>query len=220
MACVTYRFIPQAAEQGVFPPVMGPMGDAKLALQFLRLNAERWNLDPERVALYGGSAGACSALWLGLAPDRAEPNSDDPVLRQSTKVRAIGCAGAQTSLDPVQMRQWVGEALTYGGHAFGCNSFDEFLKRREELMEHIRHTSPAAQIHPGSPPIHLFYGFGLEPEEPTGDYFTHSPRFGLGLAELARPQGVTCNVSYPGQGPDDPDARRDKVMDALIAAVA
>ena len=132
---INYRFLPQAWEEKIFPPVRVPYHDARLALQFTRFHAEKYKLNPEKVVLYGGSAGACTSLWLALSPEMADRKSKDPVRRMSTKVLAVGTEGAQTSLDPIQMREWVGVELKYGGHAFGLeeSDFDGFIKRRSDF---------------------------------------------------------------------------------------
>ena len=55
-----------------------PLEDAARALQFVRSKAAQWNLDKQRIGASGGSAGACSALWLAFHDDMADPNSQDP----------------------------------------------------------------------------------------------------------------------------------------------
>ena len=60
--------------------------DAARAIQFLRTKAKEWNFDPNRIAVIGGSAGAASSLWLAYHDDMANPKSDDPILRQSSRV--------------------------------------------------------------------------------------------------------------------------------------
>jgi acetyl esterase/lipase len=204
LVCINYRFIKDGKRAGLFPPVLAPLRDAARALQYVRYHAHEWNLDAQRVIVHGGSAGACSALWLGMSKDLAEPDSDDPVARQSTAVLAIGGQGAQTSLDPIQMRRWVGEGLTYGGHAFGAANFDEFLARRGEFETYFPQVSPASMIHRNVPPIYLKYDKALKVEKPDHEYYTHSPHFGLGLAEAARSCSATCYVSYAGEEKANP----------------
>ncbi len=195
---INYRYMGAAKQAGVFPPVLLPLNDSKRALQFIRAHAREWGLDPERVALFGGSAGAFTALWLGLSDDMAQPNADDPILRQSTRVCAIGAYAAQTTLDPIQMRQWVGPELTYGAHAFGLNSFDRFFQRRDEFVQWYPQISPAAIIDAGDPPVYLSYDQGLNPESPDKSYYTHSPRFGIGFLGVSQEVGATCFLDYPG----------------------
>ncbi|MEO2047672.1 MAG: hypothetical protein ABGX16_13990 [Pirellulales bacterium] len=55
------------------------MHDAARALQLVRSKATEWNIDKQRIGASGGSAGACSSLWLAFHPDMANPASSDPV---------------------------------------------------------------------------------------------------------------------------------------------
>src|SRR5262249_46689614 len=118
VAALNYRFINQAMEQKVVPPVKACVGDAARALQTIRSKAREWNLDPRRIGATGGSAGACTSLWLALHDDLADPQSGDPIARESTRLTCAAVSGAQTSLDPKELREWMPNA-EYGGHAFG-----------------------------------------------------------------------------------------------------
>ena len=62
VAAINYRFIAQAMEQGVEPPVKAPLHDAARALQTIRSKAKEWNIDPQRIGLVGFSAGGHLAL--------------------------------------------------------------------------------------------------------------------------------------------------------------
>ncbi len=73
--------------------------DAARAVQYLRHHARDYNLDPQRVACYGTSAGAGTSLWLAVHDDLADPNSLDPVLRESTRISAVGVINGQFSYD-------------------------------------------------------------------------------------------------------------------------
>ncbi|MDR1192364.1 MAG: alpha/beta hydrolase [Verrucomicrobiales bacterium] len=204
LVTINYRFLPQARADGLFPPVLGPFHDARRALQFARHHAGEYRLDAKRVGLSGGSAGGCTALWLGLSPEMADAAAADPVERESTRVTAIGVEGAQTSLDPAQMREWVGPELKYGGHAFGLGEgdFAEFLKRREEFAQWYPVVSPAALVNAQSPPVYLWYD--KAPDHPKKDhmFYVHSPMFGVGFQKLAESRGATCYLVYPGLQPE------------------
>ncbi len=68
--------------------------DCQRAIQFVRSKAKEWNLDPSRIGTTGGSAGAHLSLWLGMHDDAAQPEAEDPVARESSRVAlAIGFAG-------------------------------------------------------------------------------------------------------------------------------
>jgi acetyl esterase/lipase len=212
---INYRFIADAEKQGVFPPVLAPLNDAKRALQFVRYHAAEWNLDPKRVVVFGASAGAFSSLWLGLSPDMAEPGSADPVARMSSRVLAIGGFIAQTSIDPKQMREWVGPKMTYGGHAFGVPNFEDFLRRRDEFAAWYPKLSPASLVSADDPPVFLSYGQSLDNPNGPGGY-THSPRFGLGFQEVARQRGAVCYLQFPGHPAEGIEG---DVIDFLIREV-
>ncbi|MDA0658687.1 MAG: alpha/beta hydrolase, partial [Planctomycetota bacterium] len=100
-AAFNYRLAPQ-------DPLPAPVLDAARAIQYLRTRAKEWNIDTSRIALTGGSAGGCSSLWLLLHDDLADPQSSDPVLRESTRVCAATVFDAQTSIDPKVIEPWVG----------------------------------------------------------------------------------------------------------------
>src|SRR5439155_23995200 len=78
VAAINYRYVKQATELKVEPPVKAPLEDAARALQTIRSKAGEWNLDKKRVGATGGSAGGCSSLWLAFHDDLADSKSDDP----------------------------------------------------------------------------------------------------------------------------------------------
>jgi acetyl esterase/lipase len=207
VAAINYRFINQAMEQGVEPPVKACLHDAARALQTLRSKSKVWNLDPTRVGATGGSAGACTSLWLALHDDLADPNSDDPIARQSSKLQCAAVTGAQTSLDPKQLREWIPNAV-YGGHAFGYSTqgltraqeFELALADREKLIPLIKEYSPIELVDPQDPPIYLGYPNQKQPPkigqvEPDP---THSAMYGVQLAKVLSDAGVEAVLAYPG----------------------
>lgn len=85
-----------AATQG---GVLTSMTDSARALQFMRYHFESLNIDAENVALYGVSAGAGTSLWLGTHDELADPENEDHVLRESTRVKAVGALHTQATYD-------------------------------------------------------------------------------------------------------------------------
>lgn len=65
-------------------------------MQFLRAKASDWNIDGARVAAWGGSAGAQIAMHLAFNDERAEPESDDPIERQSTRLIGVATRNGQS----------------------------------------------------------------------------------------------------------------------------
>lgn len=79
--------------------VIVSLGDSARALQFMRYHYQSLNIDPENVAVWGRSAGAGTALWLGTHDEMADPGNEDPVLRESTRVKAVGALATQATYD-------------------------------------------------------------------------------------------------------------------------
>lgn len=199
VAAINYRLIKQAAEEKVEPPVRAPLHDAARALQLIRSKAKEWNLDKKRVGATGGSAGGCSSLWLAFHDDLANPKSDDPVARESTRLYCAAVNGAQTSLDPKELRQWMPN-YRYGGHAFGFANFQAFYDGRERVLKDLQEYSPIEHVSKDDPPIFLDYPsqavppvVGENQKDPT-----HSAILGLKLAEKLQTVGVECILVYPG----------------------
>lgn len=201
---INYRFVQEATAAGIKPPVKWPLGDAARALQFVRSKAAEWNIDKTRIGASGGSAGACSSLWLAFHDDMADPKSADPIARESTRLFCAGVLGAQTSLDPKQMKEWTPNSI-YGGHAFGFNgdkekkipAFQQFLENREKILPWIKEYSPYELVSSDDPPIFLYYSaepaIGKNQKDPT-----HSANFGVKLDEKLKATGVESHLMYPG----------------------
>ena len=216
---IEYRFIKEAMDAGIEPPVQAPLSDAARALQTVRSRAAEWQIDKTRIAASGGSAGACSSLWLAFHDDIAEPKNADPVARESTRLLAAAVTGAQTTLDPLQMKEWTPNSR-YGGHAFGFmrnpdkrdSQFAEFLAARDRLLPVINQYSPYALVSADDPPIYLHYGappaLGQEQKDPT-----HSANFGVKLKVRLDAAGVPCELVYPGAA----GVRHASVTDYLLA---
>jgi acetyl esterase/lipase len=211
VAAINYRLIRHAEADGVVPPVKAPLHDAARALQFVRSKAREWNVDRTRIGATGGSAGACSSLWLAFHDDLADPRSTDPVARESTRLFCAAVNGAQTTLDPLQMKEWTPNSR-YGGHAFGVGAFPQFLAAREKILTWINEYSPYALVSAGDPPIYLFYNtppaLGQDQKDPT-----HTSNFGVKLQERCAAAGIACELAYPGA----PGVKHDNATAYLIA---
>jgi hypothetical protein len=179
-------------------PVSYVANDACRVVQFLRANAAKWNLDPKRIAVGGGSQGALPALYVACATDQANPDSADPVERASSRVTCAAAYRSQPSIDPKRMQEWV-PGVEWGAPALGY-SFQESLQRREKLLPIIAKWSPDALLHKGCPPIYFENEWGLtQPEGITEtNYKVHSPAWAIGFQKLAQQAGAVCHVKYPG----------------------
>ncbi|MDQ8197884.1 alpha/beta hydrolase [Pelagicoccus enzymogenes] len=212
VAAINYRLIKHSRD--LEPPVRGPLYDAARALQFLRYHAEKYNIDKTRVAATGGSAGACTSLWLAYHDDLSDPNSADPILRESTRLSCVAALRAQTSLDPMQMKKWIPN-VTYGAHAFGLESFDEFLAERKKILPWINEYSPYSLLTADDPATYLHYTIAPGTGKNKGDY-THSASFGTGLLESLQEHNIPAELNYPGA----PNVTHNNATDYLIATLS
>ena len=212
VAAINYRYTQQAVELKIEPPVKAPLEDAARALQTIRSKATEWNLDKKRIGATGGSAGACSSLWLAFHDDLADPKSNDPIARESTRIWCAAVNGAQTSLDPKELREWLPN-YKYGAHAFGLKDFDELHEKRESVLKWIKEYSPIEHASKDDPPIGLFYT-GDKDAKPGAEHKdpTHSPVMGMKLAEKLKDLGVDVVLSYTGH----PDPRYKNANAYLI----
>lgn len=196
VVAINYRYVQNGVEDKVEPPVKAPLGDAARALQFVRSKAAEWNLDKKRIGATGGSAGACSSLWLAFHDDMSDPHSDDPIARESTRLYCAAVNGAQVSLDPKELREWMPN-YGYGAHAFGLPNFQSLIDNREDVLKWIKEYSPIEHVSKDDPPIALFYGgevpvVGSSPKDPT-----HSGIMGVKLEERLKAVDVDVVLVHP-----------------------
>ncbi|MCC7407870.1 MAG: alpha/beta hydrolase fold domain-containing protein, partial [Phycisphaeraceae bacterium] len=172
VASIPYRFSSDA-------PSTAPMLDSARAVQFLRSKAQEWNLDPTRFASTGGSAGGGISLWLGFHDDLADPDSPDPVARQSTRLTCMAVLNTQTSYDPRFIRAnipgpgWQAMPLwkLFGLDGPTDNPAPETIRLFEEA-------SPINYLTADDPPVRLTYLWDdLEDNLPERESI-HHPRFG------------------------------------------
>ncbi len=142
---VEYRF----TDVAVHP---AQVNDCLRAVQFVRRHAGEWNIDPVRIGVTGGSAGAHLSLWVALHDDVADPDADDPVKRQSSRVAcAVGFAGPTdwSLLAEIEHRHPAYRQLL--GYEPGTPAEDMDADRK-------RGVSPISYVSPDDPPILLVHG--------------------------------------------------------------
>lgn len=67
------------------------LDDMHRAVRFIKANAKKYNVDPDKLGISGGSAGGHLSLMQGCAPKNGDPKATDPVERESSKVAAVAC---------------------------------------------------------------------------------------------------------------------------------
>jgi len=154
-ASINYRFVD--GKDVLFP---APQRDGARAVQFLRSKAQQWNLDPHRVACFGGSAGAGISMWIGFHDDLADPASSDPVLRESTRIQAIGTFGGQGTYDPVKIKELIGgRAWEHPSllKVYGLQTLEEALHPTPEKQKLYDEASAITHLTKDDPPLFMVY---------------------------------------------------------------
>jgi acetyl esterase/lipase len=65
--------------------------DMHRAVRFIKANAKKYNVDPDKLGITGGSAGGHLSLMQGCAPIKGKPDSKDPIEQQSSQIAAVAC---------------------------------------------------------------------------------------------------------------------------------
>lgn len=215
VVAINYRYVKNAVAEKVEPPVKAPLSDAARALKFVRSKAGEWNLDKKRIGATGGSAGACSSLWLAFHDDLADSKSDDPIARESTRLYCAAVNGAQVSLDPKELREWMPN-YRYGAHAFGLPNFQSLHDNREKVLKWIEEYSPIEHVSKDDPAIAMFYRgekpvVGSSPKDPT-----HSAIMGVKLEERLKDAGVDVVLIHSGRTHPKYRSSTDYLIDRLL----
>lgn len=113
--------------------------DVRRAVRFIRLNADKFGIDPDRIGVCGGSAGGHLSLMLGTASDEGNKDAPDKVDQTSDRVAAV-----VAYFPPVDLREWVGPNDT-----FPALEFDP------QLAESV---SPLSHVTADDPPMLLIHG--------------------------------------------------------------
>jgi hypothetical protein len=197
VATANYRYSTQV-------PYPAQLQDSARAVQFLRLHTKDWNLAPKAVAVTGGSAGAVISMWLGFFDDMADPKSDDPVRRQSTRPAVIGPVDGQSTLDPRVAANLIGEEATrwVAGPAFPLFRInkDEDLLKTERAFPLYEEASPINHLKADATPVFMYYTNPPRPLPPlTKNEGLHNIRLGYLLKERMDKLGIECVLRHAGQ---------------------
>lgn len=213
VAAIHYRL----SDSGPYPIMME---DAARCLQTIRSRANEWNLDANRIACYGGSAGAGISLWLGFHDDLADPKSKDPIARESTRITAAATLVGQSTYDLRTYREWFGipdlknhEAL-YPFYDVKDES-DWETRRVKKLM---KDASAITHLTKDDVPVFMAYSRGDVPvtKETSQGVWVHHVRLGLKLQEAMSKIGLECNVLSP----DHPESQYGSIEEFLIAKLS
>ena len=114
--------------------------DVQRAVRFIRHNAAKWDGDPDKIALVGGSAGGFLSNMVGLLNSPGNSGAADPVDRESARAQAVVSLYAQSSFEFVPLNADVHRLL------------DSLIAQKGE-QEAIREASPITYVNKHDPPF-------------------------------------------------------------------
>ncbi len=204
-ASINYRYLTRNPDG-----LLRSLNDAKRALQFIRYHSNSFNVDKERVVIYGNSAGAGASLWLATLDDGADPQNSDPVLRESTRVRGAAVLEGQASYDFLKWETEVFDSMGISVLDIAAN--DSGLARRIEeglnlsSIEQI-YTSSAvdlrrkldmlAQMGRDDPELYIVNRAQPATFPQNQAQLVHHPLHAQRLAERVEETGMRATVSAP-----------------------
>ena len=145
----------------------------------------------------GGSAGAQLVAYLAWGDDFANSKSNDPVSRESSRLKAVALRGGQSTLD---MNWWVENIPGYKREFHGKGGREDlsFVERRALLNE----ISVINHITPDDPPT--FMSYGMNPDDPIPSdpkrargWSIHHVNFGIDMEKKLRREDVNVFLKFP-----------------------
>jgi acetyl esterase/lipase len=213
-AAINYRLTPEF-------PLPAPVHDAARAIQFLRIKATEWNIDTKHIALTGGSAGACTSMWLLLHDDLADPNSADPVPRESTRVCAAAVSAGQTSIDPKVIEEWLGPNVLKHrmiNMAVGEPTIEGAIKNYEKYKPLYVEFSPYNHVDGKDPPLFMTYPADMTLPSKDAGHGIHHGVYGVKLKEKSARVGHECHLLIPGVSKSEKYATANDFLLAKLLA--
>jgi acetyl esterase/lipase len=132
------------------------VGDIHRAVRFIRHNAAKYGVDPNRLGITGASAGGHLTLTMAVKGDKGKPDAKDPIDRESSAVQCAACFFPPTDFlnygEPGEDAVGVGTLKNYQP-AFGARS--DTAGGRQELGREI---SPIYFVQSNTPPILILHG--------------------------------------------------------------
>lgn len=160
-ALVRAGFVAASAEYRLSQEAPWPaqLLDVKAAIRWLRAEADRFGIDPERIGVWGPSSGGHLAALAALAGDLGEIERNDPVAPGfSSRVTAAVALFAPT--DSIALVEWRTRHEGIRALFLGERSPESQLLGGDprELRDLARQASPVTWADPDDPPLLLLHG--------------------------------------------------------------
>ena len=156
-------------------------------------------------------------MWILLHDDLADTSSSDPVLRESTRVRAAVAAGGQTSIDPAVIDGWLGPKVLKHrmiSMAVGETTIEAALANYAKHQALYVEFSPYNHLDGNDPPLFMSYDNNMTLPCESASHGIHHPVFGLKMKAKADQVGHESHLQIHGVSQSD---RYATASDFLLA---
>lgn len=124
------------------------VADVRRGIRFIRYNAKQWGIDPNRLGVFGGSAGGHLSLMIGTASDNGDTSAKEEFMKTTDRVAAVVAL-----FPPVDMRP-----LARGPNALDDGSVGSRFPALNFEKEKAADYSPILFVTPDDPPTLLIHG--------------------------------------------------------------
>ncbi len=135
---ISYRF----SQEALFPAAVA---DAKCAVRYIRAHAQEYSIDPEKLAVIGGSAGGHLAMMIGYSPEATNLDGECGSNSVSSRVQAVVDLYGPTDLT-TKFATSKAVVLQFMGKPYS------------EAKELYKAASPLFYVSPDDPPTLIFHG--------------------------------------------------------------
>jgi len=127
--------------------------DIRRGVRFVRANAQRFHVDPERLGITSGSSGGHLSLMVATTGDDGKPDSADPIERTSSRVQAV-----VAWFPPTDLINWGSPGGYRMIEKIRPGLLDSILGKITDLEGQLKAISPIYQISKDDPPLLLIHG--------------------------------------------------------------
>jgi acetyl esterase/lipase len=129
--------------------------DIHRAVRFVRHNAAKYGVDPNRLGITGGSAGGHLSLTIGTQGGPGDPNAKDPVDRESSVVQCVACFYPPTDFlnwskegdDGVGFGPTVKHQAAFGPRSYSAEDRKSLGKEISPIYFVTAHMAPTLVMH-------------------------------------------------------------------------
>jgi acetyl esterase/lipase len=129
--------------------------DTQRAVRFIRANAAKFGIRPDRIGAFGASSGGHLVSLLGVLDGTGDPEDPDPVNRLSSRVQAVVALYAPSDLKGVLTPRGVAAVALFVG---ARNMLTDSTPHGAPEFRRYAAASPITHVTRDDPPFLLFHG--------------------------------------------------------------